>query len=185
MGVFKFKLSQFWIQPRSRMISISKGKNSNSSQLCTYRRIAVSKSFQFSSIAQVFKGLIFSYSIQLGPVYYGITATSESEVIICKINISWIKLWKKQLPISSFEVFIAYGIRVQSILMDCLILKRSEKGPFLKRSSISPLSVHTPVLLDGLFNQVPYERPFIRLVFLKIKNSVFDSLTTFTTQYYR
>ena len=52
---FECKLSLFSIQPGSRMISVSNDKYSNESQLCSCCRIAVSESFQLSSIARILK----------------------------------------------------------------------------------------------------------------------------------
>ena len=65
MGALENKMSQFSIQLSSRMILILNGKYLNASQLCSYCRLAVAQSFQFSSIARILKDLICSISIHI------------------------------------------------------------------------------------------------------------------------
>ena len=93
--VFEFKMPQFSIQPSFRMTLILNGKYSNTIQLCSCRRISVSESFQFSFIARVFKGLIYSDSIHTFNLLMELqlqvwhVIINKYEVIACKTNISW------------------------------------------------------------------------------------------------
>ena len=74
------------------MISISNVNCSNTNQLFSYRRIAVSESFQISSFTSVFKDLIVSNRIQ-------VKSTMKSQLILI-----WMDGWMNEMGFMSDEL---------------------------------------------------------------------------------
>ena len=76
------------IQQSSQMIQIS-----NTSQLCSYHRLAVSESFHFSSIAWVFKSLVCLNSLLWNHnCKFNAWSIMKTKELFIKKNISWIKV---------------------------------------------------------------------------------------------